>query len=362
MDDFDARRASLDLVTAFVNNNKLSAGELPALLSDVFKAISGFEIQASQPVEPDRSLVATEAGAKVAPRAKTRPVEATAISVAAEESRSPVPVNAPKVPPAIKPAVSVSQSLADSTVLVSLITGEKFKMLKRHLKKHGLTEAEYRARFNLPDDYPMVAPAYADLRRGIAKKLHAKGKEVALVALHEAAPAAGAETQAVKLSSAKPASKPKARASKVVAASKRKPAPQRAPRGSLTAGGAAKAASAASRQPAENPVAVAEAPAAATRPAVASAREVVAATAAPAKPEKKRRMARQPAAEIKSEDAAMLPAPMPDTKAQAASSPSTPEPRAGKSAQVSRAPAANGEKVMAKTARTARNKLSMKFG
>lgn len=55
--------------------------------------------------------------------------------------------------------------------LVSLIDGKKYKTLKRHLSQHGLTPADYRARYGLKADYPMVAADYANERREIAKKL-----------------------------------------------------------------------------------------------------------------------------------------------------------------------------------------------
>ena len=56
--------------------------------------------------------------------------------------------------------------------LVCLEDGKKMKMLKRHLMTdHGMTPEEYRARWNLPSDYPMVAPNYAEKRRELAKKI-----------------------------------------------------------------------------------------------------------------------------------------------------------------------------------------------
>jgi len=69
-----------------------------------------------------------------------------------------------------EPAVSVRSSVkADH--LVSLIDGKKYKTLKRHLATNGLTPDEYRARYGLKSDYPMVAESYAKQRREIAKKL-----------------------------------------------------------------------------------------------------------------------------------------------------------------------------------------------
>lgn len=70
-----------------------------------------------------------------------------------------------------EPAVSIRKSLASRDVIISMIDGKSYKMLKRHLSLHGLTPAEYRARYNLPADYPMVAAAYSERRREVAKTL-----------------------------------------------------------------------------------------------------------------------------------------------------------------------------------------------
>ena len=70
-----------------------------------------------------------------------------------------------------KPAVSIKKSLNDE-YLICLEDGLKFKSLKRHLNsKYGLSPDQYRARWGLPSDYPMVAPAYARKRSELAKKV-----------------------------------------------------------------------------------------------------------------------------------------------------------------------------------------------
>jgi predicted transcriptional regulator len=70
-----------------------------------------------------------------------------------------------------KPAVSVRSSVKPDHV-ICLNCGTKLKMLKRHLStEHGQTPAEYRAHWNLPADYPIVAPNYAEARRAIAMKV-----------------------------------------------------------------------------------------------------------------------------------------------------------------------------------------------
>ncbi|KRA82916.1 MucR family transcriptional regulator [Altererythrobacter sp. Root672] len=111
-----------DIVAAHVSNNSVSVDDVPALIQNVYGALASLG-SAPQPEEK------------------------------------------------LQPAVSVRASVkADH--LVCLEDGKKMKMLKRHLMTdHGLTPAEYRARWNLPADYPMVAPDYAEKRRVLAKEI-----------------------------------------------------------------------------------------------------------------------------------------------------------------------------------------------
>jgi predicted transcriptional regulator len=76
------------------------------------------------------------------------------------------------------PAVTVRKSLGSKDHIISLIDGKPYKTLRRHLSTHGLTPEEYRARYNLKSDYPMVAPTYSEARRAMAHKigLGAKGR------------------------------------------------------------------------------------------------------------------------------------------------------------------------------------------
>ncbi len=76
------------------------------------------------------------------------------------------PVEAPTARPT--PPVSIKKSITDD-YLVSLEDGQRYKSLKRHLSKRGLTPDEYRAKWGLPRDYPMVAPAYGRARSELAK-------------------------------------------------------------------------------------------------------------------------------------------------------------------------------------------------
>lgn len=73
--------------------------------------------------------------------------------------------------PEHKPAVSVRKSLADPEFIVSLIDGKKYRSLRRHLNAHGLSPEDYRQRYGLKPDYPMVAPGYSAARREVAKRL-----------------------------------------------------------------------------------------------------------------------------------------------------------------------------------------------
>ena len=113
-----------DIVSAFVGNNLLSASELPALIHAVHGALAGMSVQ-PEVVE-------------AAPR---------------------------------EPAVPVKRSITPG-FLICLEDGRKFKSLKRHLRtKYGMSPEDYRAKWGLPKDYPMVAPDYAKARSDLAKKM-----------------------------------------------------------------------------------------------------------------------------------------------------------------------------------------------
>ena len=69
------------------------------------------------------------------------------------------------------PAVSARKSLASKDHIISLIDGKPYKTLRRHLSGHGLTPEQYRERYHLKPDYPMVAENYSAARRAMAKKI-----------------------------------------------------------------------------------------------------------------------------------------------------------------------------------------------
>ena len=69
------------------------------------------------------------------------------------------------------PAVTSRKSLASKDFIISMIDGKPYKTLRRHLSTNGLTPAEYRERYGLKADYPMVAESYSESRRAMAKKI-----------------------------------------------------------------------------------------------------------------------------------------------------------------------------------------------
>jgi predicted transcriptional regulator len=112
-----------DIVSAHVSNNSVAVNDLPQLIQNVHNALSGL------------------GGGSEAPQAKP------------------------------EPAVSIRSSIKPDYI-VCLEDGKKLKMLKRHLMTHyNMTPDEYRQKWGLNSDYPMVAPNYAEQRRSLAKKI-----------------------------------------------------------------------------------------------------------------------------------------------------------------------------------------------
>jgi len=121
---------TVDLLAAFVSNNTVGSKDLPELIASTHAALAALDDGGAGKAAPELAA-------------------------------------APEYPP----AVSVRKSLGKREQILSLIDGKPYKTLKRHLSRHGLTPAQYRARYNLPADYPMVAPAYSEARREVAKRL-----------------------------------------------------------------------------------------------------------------------------------------------------------------------------------------------
>ena len=137
----DTLRLSADVVSAYLMNNTVSAGSVGELIRSVHASLTGLD------------------AAPAAPAPAERP----------------------------KPAVPISRSVQDDYI-VCLEDGKRLKMLKRYLRsKFNLTPDEYRRRWGLTPDYPMVAPAYATRRSEFAKQI-GLGRGVRRTAA-EAAPA-----------------------------------------------------------------------------------------------------------------------------------------------------------------------------
>ena len=120
----DIRRSAADIVASYVGANSLPTGQLPGLIQSVVKALLNLDEQTEErPSEP------------------------------------------------LKPALPIRKSVTPDYI-VCLEDGKKLKMLKRHLRTtYDMSPEDYRARWNLPADYPMVAPNYAARRSEFAKKI-----------------------------------------------------------------------------------------------------------------------------------------------------------------------------------------------
>ncbi len=86
-------------------------------------------------------------------------------------SGTSAPVTPEELAQTYEPAVTARKSLSSPDHIISLIDGKPYKTLRRHLATNGLTPEEYRARYNLKADYPMVAPTYSEARRTMAKSI-----------------------------------------------------------------------------------------------------------------------------------------------------------------------------------------------
>jgi predicted transcriptional regulator len=100
-----------------------------------------------------------------------RTMHATVTELAGTSSAAPEASEGAPPAEGFTPAVSVRKSLASKDHIVSMIDGKPYKTLKRHLSRHGLTPAEYRQRYGLKPDYPMVSETYSQARRDMAKKI-----------------------------------------------------------------------------------------------------------------------------------------------------------------------------------------------
>lgn len=117
-----------DIVAAYVSNHVVPVSELSTLIADVHAALNN----------------------------TSRPTVAVEEPVQAEKPKPPVPI----------------RKSVQNDYIICLEDGQKFKSLKRHLMTHyGMTPEQYREKWDLPPDYPMVAPSYAEARSRLAKEM-----------------------------------------------------------------------------------------------------------------------------------------------------------------------------------------------
>lgn len=123
-----------------------------------------------------------------------RTMHATVTELATGSSASPEGTDDVAPAEEFTPAVTVRKSLASKDHIISLIDGKPYRTLRRHLSTNGLTPEQYRQRYNLKPDYPMVAPTYSEARRQMAQKigLGQKGRQAKIGA---AAPAPAPATK-----------------------------------------------------------------------------------------------------------------------------------------------------------------------
>ena len=121
-----------------------------------------------------------------------RTMHATVTELASGSTGAGEGAEAAPAEPEYTPAVTARKSLASKDHIISMIDGKPYRTLRRHLSTHGLTPEEYRRRYNLKSDYPMVAENYSTQRREMAKKigLGRKPRAVNEGAPADAAPAA----------------------------------------------------------------------------------------------------------------------------------------------------------------------------
>ncbi|MBY0254957.1 MAG: MucR family transcriptional regulator [Methylobacterium organophilum] len=176
-DHLDFVQLTSDIVAAYVSNNSVRPGDLPALLTEVHAAVAGLN-SAPASAEPEvEKLTAAQIWKSIAPDA-----------------------------------------------LISFIDGKPYKTLKRHLSGNGLTIKQYRERFGLPRDYPSTAANYSAQRSALAKSLglgnqrrNAAAKAAAVDETIAEAPKARGRKKAAEPAAA-PAEKPaRARKSKAAA-------------------------------------------------------------------------------------------------------------------------------------------------
>jgi len=153
-----------DIVAAYLGNNTIGAAQLPELIEAVHKslsAISGAPAAAQAAPSPDASTDVKRRPGR--PRkAETEGREAQDLGPAKTARRAGRPAG--------DPAVAIAESVTPDYI-VCLEDGKQLKMLKRYLNtNYGMTPADYRQKWGLPSDYPMVAENYSKRRSEAAKR------------------------------------------------------------------------------------------------------------------------------------------------------------------------------------------------
>ena len=120
----DILKMTVEIVAAYVSNNDVNSALVPDVINSIYSSLNALNSQSSQ-----------------------------------------------KATEVLKPAISIRRSITPDHI-VCLEDGKKLKMLKRHLRaSYGMSPDDYRAKWGLPLDYPMVAPNYAEQRSNFAKKI-----------------------------------------------------------------------------------------------------------------------------------------------------------------------------------------------
>jgi len=147
-DDDVPGKLTAEVLVAYLRRNIVAASDLPGLVRELRAAFGGDASDLCPAVAQDRRARMSDSGERTPPGDETLSAKAGTPT----------------------PAVPIAQSVTDD-YLVSLEDGKHYRSLKRHLKaKHGLTPDEYRKKWGLPPDYPMVAPSYARDRSEVARR------------------------------------------------------------------------------------------------------------------------------------------------------------------------------------------------
>jgi len=180
---------TVQLISAFLANATVRPDELPGLIASVKSALaldpgirlpSGAENSAESHAIPKKAgdLFAQNPSAETSPGSRNFGVDYMIVKtprpVVSFEPREPrLPDSAPVETQTRlhKPAVSLEKSLSSPHVILSMLNGKPYKSLKSHLTRAGLTPEDYRARYDLPVNYPMTAPSYSAQRSDQAKRL-----------------------------------------------------------------------------------------------------------------------------------------------------------------------------------------------